>query len=581
MSKKKTHEQFLEELKDKNKNFENIDFLSKYNGVKNRIKCKCKQCGTEWETTPDALKMGTGCPKCAKNKIRIASTRTIESFLFELYQKRDDVEYVSGYVNTKKKAAFKCKKHNLIFENTPERILKGAMCPLCRKEKPQYNKLTKEEINKRIFHLKVEMIGEYINSKTPTSFKCKICGNTFTSKYELVKEWKIAGCEKCSNKTNSKNWEDKINNRINKLNLKKSKYVKIVSYDENCEKIKCQCLLCREIYETSYYSLVNGCMHKVCASIISQSHLRFTKEEVIERTKMFGNKIHIDFSNYLSSDSLLDCKCEICGHKWKAKQKNLVRGRGCPVCAQKKRDQSKYKPLDYYKELLDEMNLIVVSDYVNATTPVTLKCKVCGNEFESTLTYISNTSIGCKICSQEKYRVQKLNDFTEILFSKNPTIKIIGDYIDMSTPTAFLCSKCNKIFERTPHDLLKSCTCPNCTTNSKLEYFIKLYLDINGIYYKLHHTFDGLYGVNGGLLSYDFYLPEYEFLIEAQGQQHYMAIDFFGGEESFKIQQEHDKRKRKYAENKNIKLFEISYNDINNIKNILDEIFKIDIKKAS
>lgn len=338
MSKKKTHEQFLEELKDKNKNFENIEFLSKYNGVKNKIKCKCKQCGTEWETTPDALKMGTGCPECARDKIRIASTRTLESFLSELYQKRDDVEYVSGYVNTKKKATFKCKKHNLIFENAPERILKGAMCPLCRKEKPQYNKLTKGEINKRFSPLKVEMIGKYINSKTPTTFKCKICGNTFTSKYELVKEWKIAGCEKCSNKTNSKNSEDKINNRIKKLKSKKSKYVKIISYDENFEKIKCQCLLCGETYETSYYSLVNGCMHKVCASIISQSHLRFTKGEVIERIKMFGNKIHIDFSNYLSSDSLLDCKCEICGHEWEAKQKKFSkRKRLSSMCTKEKR----------------------------------------------------------------------------------------------------------------------------------------------------------------------------------------------------------------------------------------------------
>lgn len=124
------------------------------------------------------------------------------------------------------------------------------------------------------------------------------------------------------------------------------------------------------------------------------------------------------------------------------------------------------------------MNLTVVSDYVNATTPVTLKCKVCGNEFESTMTYISNTSIGCKVCSQEDYRVQKLNDFIEILSLKNQTIKLIGEYTDMSTPTTFLCSECNKTFERTPHDLLRSYTCPNCTTNSKLEYFIKLYLDI-------------------------------------------------------------------------------------------------------
>lgn len=55
------------------------------------------------------------------------------------------------------------------------------------------------------------------------------------------------------------------------------------------------------------------------------------------------------------------------------------------------------------------------------------------------------------------------------------------------------------------------------------------------------------------------YLKDYNVLLECNGKQHYKPIEYFGGEEKFKIQQEHDERKRKYAKEHNIKLLEIPY----------------------
>ena len=78
-----------------------------------------------------------------------------------------------------------------------------------------------------------------------------------------------------------------------------------------------------------------------------------------------------------------------------------------------------------------------------------------------------------------------------------------------------------------------------------------------------------LRGVNNGILSYDFYLPMYNLFVEFQGEQHKRPIDFFGGEEKFKVQQEHDKRKREYAKEHNINLLEIWYYDFSNIEEIL------------
>ena len=590
MSKKKTHEQFVEEIKLKNKHFNDIELLSEYSGIKNKTKCRCKICNHEWSPIAGSLTQGYGCPKCGNKQVGQSKSKPLKDFLDELYKIRNDIEYVSGYNSMKSKSTFKCKKHNTLFTTTAEAVLKGVGCELCRKEIPKYNQLTKDKINESLSHLKIEMIGEYVNSKTPTEFKCQLCGKEFVSKYDLIRSWKLCGCKDCKNKditynASSRYYQHKkelLEKKIENLYNNKSKYVDILSYDEKCITVKCKCKICNKEYETSYDSLILGSNHNACASRISGFKQLTSKEKVIEKVKSYGNNIIIDFSNYNSSYSELKCICSVCGHKWKSTQRYLVSGRGCPICAQKRRDESKYKSLDDYDKLLKDMNLSVVSKYVNGTTPVILRCNICGEEFESTMFYISSTLIGCKKCTQENNRILKLNTFIDKLHKKNSTIKLVENFVDMSTTATFLCTNCNRKFKRTPHDLLKSCNCPNCTTGSKLEYYIKLYLDKHEISYDLHYSFDGLYGINGGLLSYDFYLPKHDILIEAQGKQHSEPVEYFGGEKQFKIQKEHDLRKREYAKKNGIKLIEIWYTDIKNIDNILDrKLYNFETKKAS
>jgi len=77
-----------------------------------------------------------------------------------------------------------------------------------------------------------------------------------------------------------------------------------------------------------------------------------------------------------------------------------------------------------------------------------------------------------------------------------------------------------------------------------------------------------------GLLSYDFYLSHYNLLIEYQGNFH----DGSNGEYTqinLENQQEHDRRKREYAKDNNIKLLEIWYWDFDNIEKILKKELKI------
>ena len=147
--------------------------------------------------------------------------------------------------------------------------------------------------------------------------------------------------------------------------------------------------------------------------------------------------------------------------------------------------------------------------------------------------------------------------------------------------------KCQENEEHGSYDI----TCANFTSNGNRcpicnewhgERKIREYLTKNNIEFTAQKTFSNLLGTGekrNKPLSYDFYIPVNNLLIEFQGEQHYMPVDFSGkgmkqAEKDFEKQQEHDRRKREYAQQNNIDLLEITYLEENKIEEILDKIFK-------
>lgn len=114
--------------------------------------------------------------------------------------------------------------------------------------------------------------------------------------------------------------------------------------------------------------------------------------------------------------------------------------------------------------------------------------------------------------------------------------------------------------------------CPDCQF-SQGENKISDYFNSRNILFIPQKEFKSLIGVCGGNLSYDFYLSQYNLLIEYQGQFH----DGSSGEYSkknLKRQLEHDRRKRQYAKDHDINLLEIWYWDFDNIETLLEEYLK-------
>ena len=97
---------------------------------------------------------------------------------------------------------------------------------------------------------------------------------------------------------------------------------------------------------------------------------------------------------------------------------------------------------------------------------------------------------------------------------------------------------------------------------SRAEKIVSEFLQSYNVYYEPQKIYTDLRGKKGYPLSYDFLVYQNGqpfFLLECQGIQHYMPVDFFGGEKQFLVQKSNDKIKRRYAISKGIPLYEIPY----------------------
>ncbi len=101
--------------------------------------------------------------------------------------------------------------------------------------------------------------------------------------------------------------------------------------------------------------------------------------------------------------------------------------------------------------------------------------------------------------------------------------------------------------------------------SSTMEIKIHNILTDYDIPFEEEYEFDDLIVSSGRHLRFDFAVftedGELEFLIEAQGRQHYAAVGKFGGQKGVERQKYNDMQKRKYCLEHNIKLICIPYYD--------------------
>lgn len=101
--------------------------------------------------------------------------------------------------------------------------------------------------------------------------------------------------------------------------------------------------------------------------------------------------------------------------------------------------------------------------------------------------------------------------------------------------------------------------------DSKMEVKIYNILKDANIPFKEEYEFPGLCGKSGRPLRFDYAIfndnGDIDFLIEAQGRQHYVPVSKYGGGRALQYQKYNDLQKRKYCLEHNIRLVAIPYYD--------------------
>lgn len=141
----------------------------------------------------------------------------------------------------------------------------------------------------------------------------------------------------------------------------------------------------------------------------------------------------------------------------------------------------------------------------------------------------------------------------------NDNIEVVEQYINVVTPIVHKCKICGNEWPLKPNHALQGHGCPECA-KSHGEQKIKEWVQCHNIKYIPQYKFDNCRDKYP--LPFDFYLPDYNSCIEFDGEQHFKPIDFFGGEEGFRVRQLHDQIKTDYCNANNIHLLRISYDKI-------------------
>ena len=270
---------------------------------------------------------------------------------------------------------------------------------------------------------------------------------------------------------------------------------------------------------------------------------------------------------YTSAKEPAKIKCNKCGSIYELKNgSNFLfkdKKKVCSKCIPREDTIEIGHKIEYV--LKNSPNLILLNSYTKITDDLEFQCIKCKGIFKRKPQVLLQTQ-KCPMC-ETKVRLKTQESFENQLFDKfKGEYSLIGEYQGTLTPTLFRHNDCGFIFKNKPCNILQKAPCPKCKKyNSKGEIAITKILQEHNVSFETQKRFDNL----SNLLSFDFYLPDKQLLIEFQGEQHFHAISHFGGEEKFKKQIENDNKKRDFCKNQNYSLLEIKYTEIENIEDIL------------
>lgn len=476
---------------------------------------------------------------------------TQEEFEKKVHEKSPNIEILGRYLNNSTKIKCRCKLDDYEWLPIPKELMKGHGCPKCA----GVAKLTQEEFENAVrgINPNIKILGKYSGNKNKIECECLRDGY----KWCVVPSSLLRGhgCPVCSGLKKYTHEEF-----VAKLKLINPSIIVVGRYINSSTKIECKCAKDEYIWSATPANLLSGHGCPKCA----KKNKCADDNDFKKKLKKISPNIIVE-SSYVNNTTKVDCRCSVCNNKWTTSPSVLLRGVGCIVCANRINGENARMSEEEFlnKVHFNNPNIKILSKYRGRSNEVDCECTKDGYKWTVKAANLLN-GYGCPKCSGRKVYTQE--EFEEKVNSISPTIKIIGKYKNNKTKIDCVCLVDGHKWNPIAGQLVKGIGCPRCNI-SHGEKAVSIFLKENNIKFEQWYKFDNCRNKNP--LPFDFYLPDYNTCIEYDGEYHYKAIGFFGGEEKLKNTQERDAIKTKYCEDNNIKLVRIPYWDFDNINNIL------------
>ena len=375
MSKKKTTEEFIEEVKKISPEYDYS--LVDYVNSDTKVKVICPEHGV-FEQFPTKLLVGTKCRKCAY-KNRKSNRLTTKEFIErarKIHGDKYDYSLVD-YKNGGEKVKIICPKHG-IFEQIAGNHLNGCNCPKCIVVK-KHGKVRVRDTesfikeSKKIHGDKYDYsLVEYINAKTKVKIICPIHGTFEQSPRHHLEG---SGCKECSKgakKQQSFIEESKL--------IHGDKYdYSLVNYVNNRTKVKIICRKCKKIFEQSPDNHLKG---KGCPNCKNSRPLSLTQEEFIEKSNLIhDNKYDYSLVEYKGIEKKIKIICPKHG-VFEQLAASHMKGHGCQKCAIEAGKLTQEEFIERSKKVHGNKYDYSLVKYVDSKTEVKIICKKCGKIFE-------------------------------------------------------------------------------------------------------------------------------------------------------------------------------------------------------
>lgn len=264
---------------------------------------------------------------------------------------------------------------------------------------------------------------------------------------------------------------------------------------------------------------------------------------------VYGNQYTL-LSPFINVDTFVYLYHKDCGHIIKMRPATLLSGSQCHYCY----GTDKLGLVGLYKQVHSANKDLELVDGSIARNKVVVRYLSCGHIRKDLINGIKERPY-CQICANTMDRRKRALGFARNI-GMYGLVSLRSMYISQSHDVTVQCNRCGYTWDTNPGPLAVGHGCPKCSSSRGEAIIVKI-LDKYHIVYEYPKKFEDLRVKR--LLHYDFYLPEYNVLIEYQGRQHYESVDYFGGDNKFREQQKHDEMKRRYAKEYGYHLLEISY----------------------